>query len=97
MKVWKQFKAVSAAPKRRERYKSDSVLPTVKNGGGSLQVLGSITYSGVGHLYKITDNLTALKYKQMILIHRAVPIGKALIGKNFVFQHDNDPQAQEIG
>ena len=58
-----------------ERYKSDCVLPTVKHGAGSLQVWGSITYSGVGHLYKITDNLTAPKYKQ-ILIHHAVPIGK---------------------
>ena len=52
-------------------------------GGGSLQVWGSITYSGVGH------NLTAPKYKQ-ILIHHTVPVGKALIGN--VFQHDDDPK-----
>ena len=45
----------------------------------------------VGHLYKITDNLKAPKYKQ-ILIHHAVPVGKALIGNNLVFQHDNDPK-----
>ena len=48
---------------RGERYKSDGIVLTVKHGGGSLQVWGSITYSGVGHLYKITDNLTAPKYK----------------------------------
>ena len=77
--------------RRGERYKSDCVLPTVKHGAGSLQVWGSITYSGVGHLYKITDNLTAPKYKQ-ILIHHAVSVGKSLIGNNFVFQHDNDPK-----
>ena len=58
----------------------------MKHGEGSLQVWGSITYSGIGHLYEITDNLTTPKYKQ-ILIHYAVPVGKALIGKNFVFQH----------
>ena len=77
--------------RRGERYKSDCVLPTVKHGGGSLRVWGSITCSGVGYLYKITDHLTAPKYKQ-ILIHHAVPVGKALIGNNFVFQHDNDPK-----
>ena len=48
---------------RGERCKSDGIVLTVKHGGGSLQVWGSITYSGVGHLYKITDNLTAPKYK----------------------------------
>ena len=74
--------------RRGERYKSDCVLPTVKHGAGSLQVWGSITYSVVGHLYKITDNLTAPKYK--LSIHHAVPVGKSLIGANFVFQHDND-------
>ena len=79
--------------RRGKRYKSDCVLPTVKHGGGSLPVWGSITYSGVGHLYKITDNLTAPKYKQMqILLHHAVPVGKALIDNSFVFQHDNDPK-----
>ena len=72
--------------RRGERYKSDYVLPIVKHEEGSLQVWGSITYSGIGHLYEITDNLTTPKYKQ-IRIHYAVPVGKALIGKNFVFQH----------
>ena len=67
-----------------ERYKSDCVLPTMKHRGGSLLVWGSITYSRIGHLYKIIDNLAAPKYKQ-ILIHHAVPVGKALIGNNFVF------------
>ena len=74
---------------RGERCKSDGIVLTVKHGGGSLQVWGSITDSGVGHLYKITDNLTAPKYK-LIITHHAVPVGKAVIGNNFVFQHDND-------
>jgi hypothetical protein len=63
----------------------------VKHGGGSVQVWGSITYSEVGCLYKITDILTAAKYKQ-ILIHHTLPNGRALIGNNFVLQHDNDPK-----
>ena len=77
--------------RKGERYKADCVLPTVKHGGGSLQVWGSITYSGVGSLYRITDILTAAKYKQ-ILIHHAVPTGRTLIGNNFVLQQDNDPK-----
>ena len=76
--------------RRGERYKSDCVLPTVKHGGRICTGLG---------LYRIQrsrasvqdDNLTAPKYKQ-ILIHHAVPVGKALIGNNFVFQHDDDPK-----
>ena len=55
--------------RRGERYKSDCVLPTVKHGGGSLQVWGSFIYSGVRHRYKITDNLTAPKYKQILQAH----------------------------
>ena len=77
--------------RRGERYKCDCVLPTVKHGREFPSVWGSITYSGVGHLYKITDNLTAPRYKQ-ILIHHAVPVGKSLICNNFVFEHDNDPK-----
>jgi hypothetical protein len=77
--------------RRCERYKAGCVLPTVKHGGGSVQVWDSITYSGVGCLYKITDILMAAKYKQ-ILIHHALPNGWALIGNNFVLQHDNDPK-----
>ena len=53
--------------------------------GDDLYRWGSITYSVVRHLYKITDNLTAPNYKQIYS-------GKALIGNNFVFQHDNDPK-----
>ena len=49
--------------KEEYKYKSDGIVLTVKHGGESLQVWGSITYSGVRHLYKITDNLTAPKYK----------------------------------
>ena len=84
LNCWKQFAAVCAATKR-ERYKADCGLPTVKHGGGSLQVWGSITYIVVGSLNRITDILTAAKYKQ-ILIHHAVPTGRALIGNNFVLQ-----------
>ena len=64
--------------RRGERYIPDCVLPTVKHEGGFLQTWGSITYSRVGHLYKITDNLTAPKYKQ-ILIHHAVPLERLLL------------------
>ena len=89
MEKSKQFEAVCRTPRRREVQVCE--LPTLKHGGGSLQVWGSITYSGVGHLCKITDNLTTPKYKQ-ILIHHAVLVGKALIGNNFVFHHDYGPK-----
>lgn len=63
--------------------------PTVKHGGGSLQVWG--TTNGVGNLVRINDVLDAEKYKQ-ILIHHAVPSGGHLTGFKFILQQDNNPK-----
>ena len=40
---------------------------------------------------KITDTLTAAKYRQ-IFIHPAVPTGRALIGESFLIQQNNEPK-----
>ena len=65
--------------------------PTIKHGGGSIQVWGCISAEGVGDLVRVDGIMTAQRYKQ-ILIHHAVPSGRRLIGENFIFQHDNDPK-----
>ena len=81
------------AEEERGNYKSDCVLPNVKHGEGTLQVCGSITYNGVRHLYKITDNFTAPKYKQ-ILIHHAVSVGKLLLVKTSFSSTITTPSTQ---
>ena len=74
-----------------EQFKDMSLQPTIKYGGGSVQVWGCISAGGVGDLFKIDDIMNAEKYRQ-ILIHHAVPSGRRLVGPNFIFQHDNDPK-----
>lgn len=74
-----------------EKYKTECILPTVKHGGGVVQVWGCFSYDGVGSLIKIDGILRKEGYHQ-ILQRQAVPSGTKLIGKGFVFQHDNDPK-----
>ena len=54
-------------------------------------VWGCISARCVGHIVRINVILSAEKHRQ-ILIHHAIPSGKRLIGKYFIFQHDNDPK-----
>ena len=77
--------------RKGERYQPQCLVPTVKHGGGSLQVWGCLSSSGVGDLVKINGIMTAEEYKQ-ILIHHAIPSGIRLIGRGFYLQQDNDPK-----
>ena len=74
-----------------EELKECCLQPTIKHGGGSIQVWGCISAEGAGDLVRVDGIMTAERYKQ-ILIHHAVPSGRRLIGENFIFQHDNDPK-----
>lgn len=74
-----------------EAYNSACIQPTVKHGGGSIQVWGSITASGVGPLVRIDGRLNADRYLQILQEH-AIPAGRRLIGEGFIFQQDNDPK-----
>lgn len=74
-----------------EKYIDACLQPSVKHGGGSVMVWGCMSADGVRDLVKIDGIMNAERYRQ-ILIHHAVPSGKRLIGRNFTFQHDNDPK-----
>uniref|UniRef100_H3A7M8 Transposase Tc1-like domain-containing protein n=1 Tax=Latimeria chalumnae TaxID=7897 RepID=H3A7M8_LATCH len=71
--------------RKSKRYINDC-LPTVKRGGGSIQVWGCILYYGVGNLYKIKGILNVARYKQILIHHTG------LIGQNFIMRQDNDPK-----
>ncbi len=46
---------------------------------------------GVGSFIRVRGILLKESYKQ-ILIHHAVPSGKRILGRGFIFQQDNDPK-----
>ena len=73
-----------------EEYKKEYLIPTVKFGGGKIQVWGVIS----GPLYWIQGKLTGAKYRENLKGHLAPFLRKLKQekGKNFIFQHDNDPK-----
>lgn len=74
-----------------EAYKSSCLNPTIKHGGGSINVWGCISANGVGDLIKIDGKLNAVAYLEILREH-AIPSGGRLIGENFTFQQDNSPK-----
>lgn len=74
-----------------EKMHPDTITPTIKQAGSSVMVWGCFSYAGVGDLYRIKGTLDKNGYHSILKTH-AIPSGKRLIGRGFVFQHDNDPK-----
>jgi hypothetical protein len=77
-----------------ERFSEECILPTVKHGGGSIQVWGCFNYSGKGPLKRIEGIMDGEMYRR-ILVYQMAPFLKNLkgeIGVEPIFQHDNDPK-----
>ena len=77
--------------RKNEKFLKDCIAPTVKHGGGSIMVWGCFGNSHVGNLVKIEGILKKEGYHNIIQRH-VVPSGTKIIGKNFIFQQDNDPK-----
>ncbi len=73
-----------------EEYKDKCVLPTVKQGGGSVMVWGCMSAAGSGELQFIEGIMNANVYFD-ILRQSMIPFLRRL-GHRAVFQHDNDPK-----
>ncbi len=71
-----------------EEYKDKCVLPTVKHGGGSVMVWGSMSVSGTGELQFIVGTTNANMYYDK-LKQSMIPSLRRL-GRRAVFQLDND-------
>lgn len=79
-----------------ERFEQECIQPTVKYGGGKIQVWGCFHVSGVGPLVNIEGKMDANAYHN-ILVQYAMPFAgqllqKVPVGSTIVFQQDNDPK-----
>lgn len=67
------------------------IAPTVKHSRGSVMVWGCFGCDKVGDLIQIQGTLQKEGYHHILQRH-AIPSGKRLIGRGFIFQQGNDPK-----
>jgi len=73
-----------------EEYQLCCMQPTVKFGGGHINVWGCFSGQGVGSLYQINGIMNGPMYREILKNHMA-PVLRRL-GSDFIFQQDNDPK-----
>lgn len=73
-----------------EAYAPCCMQPTVKFGGGHINVWGCFSSQGVGDLYQIEGIMDGKKYREILKNHMAPTLRR--LGAGFKFQHDNDPK-----
>uniref|UniRef100_A0A4W5NG38 Transposase Tc1-like domain-containing protein n=1 Tax=Hucho hucho TaxID=62062 RepID=A0A4W5NG38_9TELE len=78
--------------RRNVAYDPKNTIPTVKHGGGNIMLWGCFSAKGTGQLHRIKGTMDGAMYRQ-ILGENLLPSARALImGRGWVFQHDNDPK-----
>lgn len=79
---------------RRPRTALDlkNLLPTVKHGGGSVMVWGSMAAAGVGSLVFINDTMDRWVYLNILKQYLCADAEKLSLGEQWVFQQDQDPK-----
>lgn len=78
--------------KKNEALKPRNLIPTVKHGGGSIMVWGSMAYDGVGNLEFIDVKMNADAYIAILDRNMLESARKLNLGRRFYFQQDNDPK-----
>ena len=78
------------APK--EEFQPAWTVPTVKHGGANVKIWGCLAWNGVRNLVFIDGNMTGYMYKDILENDLFQSALKLNLGKNIVFQHDNNPK-----
>jgi transposase len=81
--VWRQV---------NQAHKEKYTKPTVKHGGGSLMFWGCVSFHGTGNLVKVEGRMDSVYYQQILNENLHASARKLKMGRNFQFQHDNDPK-----
>ncbi len=70
-----------------EKFHQDCLVPTVKFGGGKIQIWGCMCRDGVGSLHVVEGRLNARAYIDLIS-QTLKEDGEKIIGEDFIFQQD---------
>jgi len=89
--VFGQNRRVYVRRSAEEKMLPVCVVPTVKHGGGSINVWGCFSEAGLGDLVRIDGIMKKEDYRK-ILQTNAIPSGLRLNGPGFVLMQDNDPK-----
>ena len=77
--------------KQGERYSIDCMPETLKH-SNKINIWACFSARGVGNIYRITGNLDARRYYQILIPQAKVSIVKLFPSQsNWKFQHANDP------
>lgn len=80
-----------------EEFLDECLFPTVKHGGGKIQVWGCFSWRGAGPLKRINGIMDAAMYREILKAHMAPYLKKLAEEKKvaeeeIMFQQDNDPK-----
>ena len=93
-----QIKVFGSGGVRREWRKPNTAddkcntLPTAMHGGGSILIWGCMSANGTGNFHCIDGNLDQLGYNNILKANVKQSAAKLGLGRNFIFQQDNDPK-----
>lgn len=77
--------------RKGEEFRKNCIKPTVKDGGGSVLVWGSMTAKGTGPIHRITEIMDRYVYLN-ILNNVLFPFAKKYMPEEWIYQADNDPK-----
>lgn len=78
--------------KTGEALEKNKIRGTVKHGGGSVMVWGSMCYNGLGTMEFVEGIMLKEDYKMILERNLTKTTKKYRMGRNYIFLHDNDPK-----